>query len=261
MKIASARLRLAISLVAVSLLAAMLAACGGSSSPKLSKVFSAVPWTGNEEIAYTIVDQGGNLRGNCDLKTVVDSKPGQTTLEQSCTSAGPTYGDRYRDDRTAVVESDTLRPLNATRTTLDTQKNDRTTFSSTYDGAQVKFQADDNGTLHGTNRDLPKPTEKSPDPGYYDDEELFWVIRGIPLQQDWEGAYIDVNASNGQTVTARLRVQGQEEVKVPAGTFSAWRILLKTSSVTQLFWVDVNAPHAVVQANIEDTTYKLVSAS
>lgn len=245
---------------AIALVALAAAACGGSASPKLTKVFVGVPWTGNEHLEYNILDQGDNLRGTCELDTKVDTSPGQTTLEQLCTSAGETYGDRYRDDRSAIVDSTTLKPVSATRTTLDTQKDDRTTFSSTYGADQVRFQANDNGTLHATNRDLPKPSTKSPDPGYYDDETLFWLIRGVTLEKGWEGAYIDVNASNGQTVTARIEVEDQEDVAVPAGTFSTWRIRLSTSSVTQFFWVDASPPHHVIKANIEDTTYKLVSA-
>jgi hypothetical protein len=245
---------------ALALVALAAAACGGSSSPKLTKVFSSVPWTGDEHIEYNIDDQGGNLTGTCELNTNVDSSPGQTTLEQLCTSAGETYGNRYRDDRSVIVHSDTIQPISATRTTEDTKENKRTTFTSTYQGDQVKFQANDNGTLHGTNRDLPTPSDKSPDPGYYDDEELFWLIRGIPLQDGWEGAYIDVNASNGQTITARIKVEGKEKVSVPAGDFSTWKVRLSTSSVTQFFWIDVNPPHHVIKADIEDTTYKLTSA-
>ncbi|MBN9494130.1 DUF3108 domain-containing protein [bacterium] len=254
------RITVTIAAAAAAGLALALSACGGSSSPKLTHVFTTVPWTGNETLNYDIVDQGGDLTGVCQLETKVDTSPGKTTLVQDCSNAGDNEPGRYRDDRTAIVDSKTLKPFSATRTTSDAKKDTRTTFTSTYSPTEVKFQANDNGTLHGTNRDLPKPSDSSPDPGYYDDEELFWIIRGIPLEKDWEGAYIDVNASNGQTITARIRVEDQEKVTVPAGTFNVWKVRLSTSSVTQFFWIDASPPHHVIQADIEDTTYKLKSA-
>lgn len=253
------RPRLAAAAAAIALLALGAAACGGSANPKLIKVVGSVPWTGNETINYNIVDQGGGLTGTCELETKVNTAPGQTTLVQLCANAGDKDPGNNRDDRTAIVDSQTLKPISATRTISDAKKNQRTTFTSTYTDTQVKFNANDNGTLHATTRDLPKASDKSPDPGYYDDEELFWIIRGITFEKGWEGAYIDVNASNGQTITAQFKVQDQEKVTVPAGTYTTWKVQLSTSSVTQFFWVDVNQPHHVIQADIEDTTYKLKS--
>lgn len=251
---------LAAAAAAIAMLALGLSACGGGASPKIVKVFSAVPWKGNETANYNLVNHGGNLTGTCQLNTRVDTKPGQTTLEQLCTSAGENAPGRYTDDSTAIVDSQTLRPLNATRTTSDTQKGTRTTFSSTYSATEVKFRADDNGTLHGANRDLPKPSDKSPDPGYYDDVEFMWLMRGVTLQKGWEGAYIDVNAGTGGLVTARIKVDDQEKVTVPAGTYTTWKVQLSTSSVTQFFWIDASSPHLVIQAIVEDTTYKLTSS-
>jgi len=254
------RARFVAAAAAVAMLSLALSACGGSANPKLVKVVSNVPWTGNETINYNIVDQGGDLTGRCQLDTKVETAPGRTTLVQDCANAGDKEPGRYRDDRTAIVESQTLKPISATRTTSDAQKHTQTTFTSTYGPTQVKFQANDNGTLHGTTRDLPKPSDKSPDPGYYDDEELFWIVRGITFEKGWEGAYIDVNASNGQTITAQFKVDDQEKVTVPAGTYTTWKVQLSTSSVTQFFWIDASSPHLVIQAVVEDTTYKLTSA-
>jgi hypothetical protein len=83
----------------------------------------------------------------------------------------------------------------------------------------------------------------------------------VPLEKGWEGAYDDVNASNGRIFSATIRVEATESVEVPAGKFTAWKIRLDTNSVTQYFWVDAAAPHAVVQAAIESITYKLTPAS
>jgi hypothetical protein len=226
-----------------------------SSETTISKVFKAAPWQGAEDYTYNLVDQGNKVTGTCQLKTTPNSAPGQSLLEQLCSN---TAGDR--DDRAVTVDAQTLRPISGTRTIFAIKKNSTTVTKSTYDDNNVTLEINEGGDVHRAVRTLPKPTKDSPDPGYYDDESLFWVVRGVPLDKSFSGAYQDVNASNGQSFVAQVDVQDQETVKVPAGTFQAWKIRLETSSITQYFWIDVASPHAVVQADIEDTRYQLVSA-
>lgn len=250
---------LRISILGIAVLALLLiaTACTGS-EPVISKVFQAPPWTSDEHLSYDLVDESGDLYGTCVLETKLNTpEQGKTTLEHQCGSGGP-----ERDDRTAVVDAETLRPYTATRTISNSEKNTSTSFTTTYDDAahKVHMRSEENGKVRETERDLPKPTEKSPDPGYYDDESLFWLVRGIPLTNGFSGAYKDVNASNGQVFTATLRVEGKESVKVPAGTFSAWKVRLETQSITQFFWVNEAAPHEIVRARIERVTYELTAA-
>lgn len=236
----------------------LLATACSSDEPVISKVFQSPPWTSNEQLSYNLIDESGALYGTCDLQTKLNTpEQGKTELEHLCGSGGP-----ERDDRTAVVDAETLRPYTATRTISNSGKKSSTSFTSTYDEAanKVHMKSDENGKVRETDRDLPTPAEQSPDPGYYDDESLFWVVRGIPLTNGFSGAYKDVNASNGQVFTATLRVEGKENVKVPAGTFSAWKVRLETQSITQYFWVDEAAPHAIVRARIERVTYELTAA-
>ena len=238
------------------LLIAVASACSGDSNPTISKVFKAPPWQSAERYTYDLRDQGNKLSGTCELKTTPEKEPGKTLLEHLC---GNPDGDR--DDRNVTVDSKTLMPFGGSRAIFDSKKKTTTTFTSTYTPPKVTFKADENGNVHNTERDLPTPDKDSPDPGYYDDESLFWVVRGVPLEKGWEGTYDDVNASNGRIFTATIKVEATETVEVPAGKFTAWRIRLDTNSVTQFFWVDEAAPHAVLEATIESITYKLTSAS
>lgn len=237
-----------------SFAAVAMAACAGSNSPTVSKIFKAPPWEGAEHYSYNLVDQGDKVTGTCELTTTLDKEPGKTLLEHHC---GNTDGDR--DDRQVLVEAQTLKPLMGSRTIFTIAKDKTTTFSSAYEGGAVKLTADQNGKVTTTHRELPTPTKDSPDPGYYDDESLFWVLRGIPLEKGFEGAYKDLNASNGQIFTASVTVEKTERVEVPAGTFTAWKVRLETNSITQFFWIDEAAPHAVIQANIETIRYQLTS--
>lgn len=249
-------LRLALTVVAAALVAVALAGCGSNAEPTVIKVFKAPPWTAAERYSYDLRDAGDKLNGTCELKTTPGKEPGRTFIEHLC---GNPDGDR--DDRSVLVDAQTLAPITGSRTIYNIKKNKRTVFTSSYEPPVVKLKADENADVHATERDLPKPTKDSPDPGYYDDETLFWVIRGVPLEKGWEGSYKDVNASNGRIFTATVKVGKSEKVDVPAGSFTAWKIRLETESITQYFWVDTNTPHAIVKASIEAITYELTSTN
>ena len=241
-------------LVVVALTLLLAAACDSGSDPPLSKVFKASPWTGQETYSYELLDQGNNLTGTCDLKTTPEIQPGQTFLEQLC---GNGKGDR--DDRHATVDSKTLLPITTMRTIFDVKNNKTTTFTTTYSYPTVSLHADENGKTHDTTRDLPKPSSDSPDPGYYDDESLFWVVRGVPLEKDWQGSYDDINASLGSVFSTTIKVESTEKLKVPAGEYTAWRVRVETNDDTNYFWIDEAAPHEVVQVAFADVTYKLTA--
>jgi hypothetical protein len=230
-----------------------LTACGQDLSGPTSRVFEDAPWTGPERMVYDLTERG-ELYGRCEMETIPNIEPGLTELNLLC---GDDRG--FRDDRTATVQSDTLVPVGATRVILNPEKQTRITFASAYDGDKVTFTSDDNGKVRSAERDLPTPTRESPEPGFYDDESLLWVIRGIPLRAGFEGRYTNVNAGNGQVFAVELSVLGTERVKVPAGEFDSWRIQVRTASITQMFWVDVAEPHRLVRARIERLTYELTS--
>lgn len=108
-------------------------------------------------------------------------------------------------------------------------------------------------------RELPEPTKAVPEPAWYDDEELLWLVRAIPLTEGFEGSFTNVNASTGRVFAADVTVERREVVEVPAGTFATWKIRLETSTVTQLIWVEQDAPHRVIRARIERLTYELTA--
>jgi hypothetical protein len=242
-------------ILALGVVSLALAACGDSSDPPLSKVFKAAPWTASEIYSYDLRDQGNKLTGTCDLKTTPNAEPGQTLLEHLC---GNGKGDR--DDRSATVDAQTLLPTTTKRTIFGIDKSSTATFTSTYTYPKVALHADENGKTHDTVRDLPKASSDSPDPGYYDDESLFWVVRGVPLEKNWQGSYDDINASLGTVFSTTVKVESIEKITVPAGDFDAWRIRVETNDDTNYFWVDQAPPHEIVQATISDVTYKFTGS-
>ena len=234
----------------------LFAACGSSGSTPISRVFEAAPWTGDETMTYTLLDEGSKPYGTCDLQTRPGFEPGKTALSFLC------HDDRgNRDDQSAVVDAASLRPFSATHTIVAPADNKRTEFSSTYQAQKVAFVADQNGKRITTERDLPQPTTGAPDAGYYDEWSLLWLVRGIPLRAGFKGAYADVNAGTGRLFTVDISVQSREQVKVPAGTFDTWKVRVHTSSVTHYFWVEAGPPHRLIRARVEYATYELLPSN
>ncbi len=240
--------------------AALLAsACTSSNEPPSERVFLGPPWTGDERYIYDLLASGREPYGSCVLETDVAFAPGVTKLSRLCSDEpGP-----HRDDGTAEVDSQTLEPARSTRVQTDAEKRRRISFTATYAYPVVKFEADDNGKLRQTERDLPQPTDSNADPAYYDDETMLWLVRGIELRTGYEGTYRNVSAATGAVFDVKLRVEGEEEVTVPAGTFRTWKVRISTSTITQFAWVEAEAPHRVIKARVhglQDVDYVLTGS-
>jgi hypothetical protein len=242
-------------LLALVLAAFAVAACGGGSTRQTSKVFTAPPWTGPEQLSYNLSRRGEPSAGTCELKTEPDFEPGRTRLSHHCGK------DEFSDDAAAIVDAKTLKPITATRTTIDTRKERKTVWTNSYENTVVRFEAETNGSASNTSRDLPKPDATSPDPGWYEDATLLWLARGIPLQAGFTASYAHViNAGQPRVITVDVKVGAPEKVDVPAGAFSAWKIRIVGGNATYTIWVDDQPPHRVVRAVIEDLTYALTAA-
>lgn len=244
--------RAALFLVAGGLLA-LASACSGGAATRYDRIFQAPPWTGPETYRYNLLDQGGHLYGACTLETKPDSEPGKTQLNRLCGN-GPNH-----DDGSVTADSKTLQPFASSRTISDDSKNSKTVFTATYEYPSVKLHSDDNGKIHDTSRALPQPDATSPDPGYYDDDSLLWLVRGIRLEKGFEGTYRNILSGNAQVTNVTVTVDKQERIKVPAGEFDTWNIRVDSGSVTQHIWVETAAPHRMIQASLETLTYQLAA--
>jgi hypothetical protein len=237
----------------------MFLACGSDDIGDTERIFVAPTWTGAETLEYELYDR--ELRGYCTHRT--EPGEGELRLTTECTDS---RGEGHRDDTLAVVDPLTLEPISAERVIVDQDRKTRTVYGGLYmppaevivTNSSADLSGEDEKETYEASRELPAPTESAPDPGWYDETSLFWLMRGIPLEEGFEGRFANVNIGVARVVGADVEVEGIEEVEVPAGTFMAYSIRVK-SSITNRFWVDVDAPHRVVQARLEGNTFELVS--
>jgi hypothetical protein len=231
-----------------------LAACGGDGGDASNKVFVAPPWNGEETLTYSLEQEGVNNEATCVL-TTEQAEGEELTLIRSCSD-----NRGYSDEGRATVFGQSLEPKESVRTYYDVEDDRTTVHSVRYEGREAHFETrvSDDDDSRTTSRDLPEPTEEFPTPGWYDDESLLWLVRGIELREGYEDHYTHViNAGQPRVLSADLEVQDLEEVEVPAGTFNAWLVRVSSGNVVYRFWVDEEAPHRVVRATVEDSTYEL----
>jgi hypothetical protein len=250
--------RRAFGYAALALLGMSLAGCESEEIGDTEKVFSAPVWAGPESLEYQL-RRREPIEGYCTYLTAPGAET--TTLSALCMDA---EGEGHRDDTVAIVDSQTLEPISSERVTINQDRETRDERFATYNPpsevivelTSIDLGGEDDPEHFEASRELPEPTESAPDPGWYDEASLFWLVRGIPLEEGFEGRFANVNIGIARIVGVDIEVEEMEEVTVPAGTFMTWSIRVE-SSITNRFWVDVEAPHRVVRARLEDTTFEL----
>ena len=65
-------------------------------------------------------------------------------------------------------------------------------------------------------------------------------------------------SGKGTTITMTLSVIGEEEVKVPAGTFATWKVEMAGGEQPSTLYVEKAAPHRLVKLAIAGAPVELV---
>jgi Protein of unknown function (DUF3108) len=243
------RQRLALASLAAAVVLA--AACTGDAKVTSSKIFEAAPWQGAEELTYRVTNRGIDGAGTCRFVTP-PQQSGPAEFVQHCSK------DEFGDERLVVADAATLVPVRTLRTNTDSKKGTSVTHTITYERTEATFVTNDGQKSRTTTRPLPKPSDTSPDPGWYDDDTLFWLARGVPRREGWTGGYTHViNAGQPRVLDVSVEVQKPEAVQVPAGAFQGWRVRFQRADTVYVLWVDAESPHRVVRAQIEDVRYEL----
>ena len=237
--------------LAAAVAALLAAACANDPTIVSSKIFETAPWAGAEEISYLVTNRGIDGAGTCRFVTPAE-RTGPARFEQHCSK------DQFGDERLVIADAASLAPARASRTNTDSKKGTAVTHTITYGAAEATFTTDDGKQSRSTTRPLPQTGGSSPDPGWYDDDALFWLARGLPRREGWKGGYTHViNAGQPRVLDVSVEVQKPETVRVPAGTFQAWRVRFQRDTTVYVLWVDSEAPNRVVRAQIEDVRYEL----
>ncbi len=241
----------------LAVLVSSLAGCGSAGTPEGGdKIFVAAPWPVQGETAvYRLFDRGVDGEGRCEAITGTP-EGGVLRLEERCTR------DEFTDEGFVDVDATTLAPLRSERVISNSKEDKRVTHTVEYEGEIARFSTTDGEDLRETIRELPEATEEHPDPGWYDDKSLFWLIRGITLEEGYEATYTYViNAGQPRVLPVDVKVEGKEPVEVPAGSFTTWKVRVERDNTVFFLWVNTEGNREVVRARIESWNYELVEYS
>ena len=252
-------------LIILSVLFSIITACADVDLEPHARIFNSAVWDKNESLKYELT-RNGYVEGYCVVE-ITSKGDGTTHLIQNCTDA---FGYGYTDERRTYVGEKDLKPISSIRIIDNPKKMERRHFSAKYFYDDVgqnrvvfetkEFKGSEKlpiRTLEAS-RNLPTSSSLVPTPVWYDDDSIFWLIRGITYNEGFQASFTDVNAATGRVFSAHLEVEGREIVNVPFGEFEVWKIKLETATIKQYLWVEIDPPHRIVRAKLEDLIYELL---
>lgn len=232
----------------LALVAAALIACTPAApAVKPSAVVASVPFRDGEQLTYVIREDWGSTTGRGVLTVRRDGD--RVRLEQRYEGAAQQAGAKPNTDASSVlVGAADLRPVEMQRTVdgQDASHAYRAVYAT--DGKSVEVAADG-----GKPKSLPLGEV------FYDNESALWLWRTLPLAEGYRERYISIDAVARTRQTVDLQVTGTQTVEVPAGTFQAWRLQVRSGRATRVAWVNVQAPHEIVQWDNGAQVFRLES--
>ncbi|HXH20767.1 MAG TPA: DUF3108 domain-containing protein [Dehalococcoidia bacterium] len=217
------------------LILTLAAACGGGEDAPTMDIVGSIPWGQTESLDYVLKERGREVATGTLSLTVEGS---QTRLLQRYTSGANS------DEITVVVDSKTLKPLSSTRVIQGPEDRETLTVSYTEQGALIRQGERQSGL-------------SVPEHAYDNDSSLF-LWRTIDFREGYEARYVTIITNRRSRQTVELRVRGKEQVTVPAGTFTAWRLEIKGANAEQVAWyADTPTRPLVKYDNDRGTVFEL----
>ena len=213
---------------AAAVLALTLALVGVACSPskvETMDVVGAVPWADHEEARYRLVGREGEEQGTGVLSI---------QREGDGFRLGLAYGDNSNSDETEVlVAADTLKPRSLHREILN---------EGETEVLDVEYGPDEVRIRSGDRQSFLRLPEHS-----YDNDSALFVWRTLPFADGLVAHYNTIVTNRRRTAVVTLKVVGRERVEVPAGSFEAWRLEIRSGSIRQVAWYADNERRDLVK--------------
>lgn len=210
-------------------------ACGSpSASAQPAPLVAKVPFVDGERYTYSLRDDTRTVtaRGTLTTKRVGDG----WELRQEYEEANPPPGVTSTSDAsTTVVDGASVLPRSSDRVIERREETQR------YHAAYAP------GTVTLDHEGEKPRTLKLPAEAVYDNEASLWLWRTLPFADGYQQRYTSVGLTERSRQTVSLTVTGRQRVEVPAGAFEAWRLQVRNGRATRVAWINVDAPHQIVQ--------------
>ncbi len=203
--------------------------------PPTADLTITVPWPDQEQSHYVLLDRKSKKQIGEGMLTVTKQE-GQYEMRQQFVGQ-----EDSSDSSTVDVDTETLKPISFHRR-LDLP-NQTQEVKGDYD--YVKGTANITEVTGGKDRPVPLRLGAN----YYDNDTSLFLWRTIPFAEGYTIAYRTVLTGSRTQAIVQLEVLGKEEVTVPAGTFQAWKLEIRSSGVKQFAWFADTPQRPLVQYN------------
>ena len=203
------------------------------------------PFAPGERLAYTLHDELGTVVAEGFLS--VSDSGGDLLLQQEFVAKGAAEGaEPGRDTIEVVVDPAAFKPSRGSRVIAEPGTGE----SSAVERYEWRYRSEDGESQLEVARIRDGKAEEDNlrlREHHYDNESALWLWRALDLAEGYEASYVSVSATDGAQQTVDLRVTQRESVEVPAGRFDTWRLQVRTGRATGVAWINVEAPHEIVQ--------------
>lgn len=221
-----------------------LGACQSETSTLSDRdIVSGIPWTAPEEARYRLMD-GDEEKGSGVLR--IEPQNGGFRFTQEFES------DEFRDEVVAVADAESLRAESVARV-IDGPEGARRW--------QVEYEGNTVVVVQRTEDDERRDEITAPT-RFYDSWTDVFVWRTIDFREGYEATYADVlsaTLARPEVISQTLKVTEKETVEVPAGTFQAWRLEIRSSGGKQKAWYADTETRPLVRYDNGSLIFELVS--
>lgn len=96
----------------------------------------------------------------------------------------------------------------------------------------------------------------------YDNEQVLYLIRRLPLEDNYVASFSIFSMQNGQIIKSQLKTTGKETISVSAGTFECYSVELKLESgIKQKIWLSADDKKYLVKIETPQTIMELEKAA
>ena len=221
-----------------------------------------IPFERGEWLTYGLHDDAGELiaRGTFTIASDGDA----LVLEQRFEAVRSRAGAQSTTDSIAVVvDAATLKPSAGRRIVAPLAAADGDGDGEATEEYEWRYEPGADGQLLFAAHRAPGESEYEERElrlreHHYDNESSLWLWRTLDLSEQYEARYISVAHQQRSQQTVALRVTQRQTLEVPAGEFEVWRLQIRNGRATRVAWINVQAPHEIVQWDNGSLVFRLM---
>lgn len=224
------------------------AACSGEDNDLVARdIVTEIPWSAPETARYRLL-QGDDVTGRGELR--IEANAGGLVFDQSFEIPD----EEITDSIVVEAAADTLRPQTVRRT-IEGPEGARE--------CEARYEAGGTGvTVEQRAEEEERTDDLAIPPQHYDSWSDLFLWRTLAFFEDNELKYVDVlscSLAKPDLISVVLKIKEIEEVTVPAGTFQAWRLEIRSGGRTQKAWYADDEARTLVRYDNGELVFELES--